>query len=159
LVIQNEEPLLSSNTALLPSVDEREDFIRRMKTQFNYYKSKTPSTKREAQMEIVRLDQAPEEENEDRLISKQDEQLEGIHHSIISLKNLTHNINFEIDDHIRVLDNLETGMVDSQNRVENLTKHTKHFLRTTADGVGGHTCLFATAVLLFLVIIILILFF
>jgi len=157
----NEERLLSSNsnntiTVLLPSVDEREDFIRRMKSQYDYYKNKMSPTTNEAQMEVIRLDQAPDE---DHIIRKQDEQLEDIHHSIISLKNLTKNINFEIDDHIRVLDNLETDMIDSQNRVANLTNRTKNFIRTSGDSVGGHTCLFAIAVGLFFLIVILILFF
>jgi syntaxin 8 len=159
---ENEEPLLSSNsnttTVLLPSSDEREDFIGRMKTEFVYYKNKFQQTKKEPPMEIIRLDQAPEE-NEDQIIREQDEQLEGIHHSIVSLKNLTQNINFEINDHIRVLDNLETGMINSQNRVENLTNRTKTFIRTSGDGVGGHTCLFILAVGLFFLIVILILFF
>jgi flagellin-like hook-associated protein FlgL len=155
---ENEEPLLSS-TNPVPTADEREEFIVRMKVQFDYYKNKIPPRKNEDQMEIIRLDQAAEDENEDQIIRKQDEQLEDIHHSIISLKNLTTNMNFEINDHIRVLDNLETDMVSSQNRVENLTKRTKNFIRISADGVGGHTCLFAIAVGLFFLIIILILFF
>jgi hypothetical protein len=138
--------------------DQREDFINNMKTQFNYYKNKIQPIKKDSQMEIIRLDQASEE-NEDQIILKQDEQLEDMHHSIVSLKNLTKNINFEINDHIRVLDDLETDMIDNQNRVENLTRRTKNFLRISKDGVGGHTCLFCTAVGLFFLIIILILFF
>jgi hypothetical protein len=110
-------------------------------------------------MEIIRLDPAPEEETEDQIISKQDEQLEDFHLSIVSLKNLTQSINLEINDHIQVLDNLETNMVNSQNRVENLTNRTKTFIRTSTDGIGGHTCLFCIAVVLFFLIIILILFF
>jgi len=162
---ENEEPLLPSNAnitnttiVLLPSSDEREDFIGRMKTEFVYYKNKFQQTKKEPPMEIIRLDQAPEE-NEDQIIRKQDEQLEDFHHSIVSLKNLTQNINFELNDHIRVLDNLETGMISSQNRVENLTNRSKNFIRTSGDGVGGHTCLFILAVALFFLIVILILFF
>ena len=115
-------------------------------------------------MEIIRLDPPvddddDDEQTDDRLIRKQDEQLDGIHHSIVSLKNLTQTMNFEINDHLRVLDGLETGMIESQNGVESLTKQTKHFIRTSPDGVGGHTCLFAIAVGLFFLIIILILFF
>jgi len=154
---ENEEPLLTSNSNI--TSNEREDFIRRMKTQFDYYKTKNQSTKNDAQMEIIRLDPAPEEETEDQIIRKQDDQLEDFHLSIVSLKNLTQNINLEINDHIRVLDNLETSMVNSQNRVENLTSRTKNFIRTSADGVGGHTCLFCIAVGLFFLIVILILFF
>jgi len=154
---ENEEPLLTSNSNI--TSDEREDFIRRMKTQFDYYKNKNQSTKKDAQMEIIRLDPAPEEETEDQMIRRQDDQLEDFHLSIVSLKNLTQNINLEINDHIRVLDNLETTMVDSQNGVENLTSRTKTFIRTSAGGVGGHTCLFCIAVGLFFLIIILVLFF
>ncbi|CAF3385544.1 unnamed protein product [Rotaria sp. Silwood1] len=164
---ENEEPLLSSNsniintaTVLLPSSDEREDFIQRMKLQYDYYTNKIQPIKKESQMEIIHLDQAPDDEkNEDHIIRKQDEHLEDIHHSIISLKKLTQNINFEIDDHIRVLDNLETGMVNSQSHVESLTNQTKTFIRTSTNGVGGHTCLFAIAVILFFLIVILIIFF
>jgi len=163
---ENEESLLSSNSnmtnttiVLLPSFDEREDFIRRMKIQIDHYKNKSQSRKKEAQMEIIRLDQAPEEETEDQIIRKQDEQLEDFHLSIVSLKNLTQNMNLEINDHIRVLDNLETNMINSQNRIENLTNRTKTFIRTSTGGVGGHTCLFCTAVGLFFLIVILILFF
>jgi hypothetical protein len=155
-----EEVFLTSNSNMtIPSFDEREDFIRRMRTQIDYYKTKVQSTKKDAQMEIIRLDPAPEEETEDQIISKQDEQLEDFHLSIVSLKNLTQNINLEINDHIQVLDNLETNMVNSQNRVENLTNRTKTFIRTSTDGIGGHTCLFCIAVVLFFLIIILILFF
>ncbi|CAF0904366.1 unnamed protein product [Adineta steineri] len=144
--------------------EEREDFIRRMKTELTYYKSKIQPTKKENQMEIIRLDQAPEEEDdddghEDHIIRKQDQQLEDMHHSIVSLKNLTKNINFEINDHINILDTLETDMVNSHNHIENLTNRTKNFIRTSAGGVGGHTCLFAVAIGLFFLIIILILFF
>ena len=133
-----------------------------MKRQFNYYKAKRQKLQTEAQMEIVHLDQTyddDDEENVDHILRKQDEHLDDVHHSIISLKNLTHNINFEINDHLRVLNNLENDMTNSQNRVENLTNRTKHFIRTSTDGVGGHTCLFAIAVGLFFLIIILILFF
>ena len=146
-----------------PSPEERTDFIQRMAAQLESYKSRMHALKKEAPMEIIRLDPPvdddDDEQNDDRLIRKQDEQLDGIHHSIVSLKNLTQTMNFEINDHLRVLDGLETGMIQSQNGVENLTKQTKHFIRTSPDGVGGHTCLFAIAVGLFFLIIILILFF
>jgi hypothetical protein len=158
---QNEESFLSSNSNLIhpTSSDEREEFVRSMKTQLDYYKNKVQSTKKDAPMEIIRLDQAPEEETEDQIISKQDAQLNDFHLSIVSLKNLTQNINLEINDHIRVLDNLETNMVNSQNRVQNLTNRTKSFIRVSTDGVGGHTCLFCIAIGLFFLIVILILFF
>ncbi|CAF3640613.1 unnamed protein product [Rotaria sordida] len=164
---ENEKPLLSSNsniintnTVLLPSFNEREDIINHIKLQYDYYKNKIQPINKETQMEIIHLDQTPEDEkNEDQIIRKQDEHLDHIHNSIISLKNLTHNINFEIDDHIQVLDNLETGMINSQNHVESLTNQTKYFIRTSTDGVGGHTCLFAIAVGLFFLIVILIIFF
>ncbi|CAF3900673.1 unnamed protein product [Rotaria magnacalcarata] len=154
---ENEERLLVTNSNatvdLQPSFDEREDFIRRMKLQHDYYKNKIQSINNETQMEIIQLDQTPDDhKNEDHIIRKQDEQLEQIHHSIVSLKNLTQNINFEINDHIRVLDNLETGMIDSQGHVERLTNQTKTFIRSSADDVGGHTCLFALAVGLFFIL-------
>ncbi|CAF3180058.1 unnamed protein product [Rotaria socialis] len=160
----NEERLLVTNSNatidLQPSFDEREDFIHRMKLQRDYYKNKIQSINNETQMEIIQLDQTPDDHNnEDHIIRKQDEQLEQVHHSIVSLKNLTQNINFEINDHIRVLDNLETGMIDSHGHVEILTNQTKTFIRSSADEVGGHTCLFAFAVGLFFIIVILILFF
>ncbi len=140
--------------------DEREEFIHRMKNEFEYYKNKKNQlTKKDGQMEIIRLDQAADEETEDHIIRKQDEQLEDFHLSIVSLKNLTQNMNSEINDHIRVLDNLETNMIHSQSRVENLTNRTKNFLRVSNDGVGGHTYLFCIAVGLFFLIVILILFF
>lgn len=110
-------------------------------------------------METIRLDPTAEDESEDRIILKQDEQLNGLHHSIVSLKNLTQNINFEINDHLRVLDNLESSMITRQDGVESLTKQTKYFIRNSGDGVGGHTCLFAVSVALFFLIVILILFF
>ncbi|UJR35783.1 hypothetical protein I4U23_028531 [Adineta vaga] len=158
---ENEEVFLSSNSNSSLSFEEREDFIRQMKADYSYYKNKIPSIKKESQMETIRLDQHQDDENfnEDQLIRKQDEQLDDMHHSIISLKNLTKNINFELEDHIRVLDNLDNDMISSQNRVENLTKRTKDLFRTSAGGVGGHTCLFSIAVGLFFLIIILILFF
>jgi hypothetical protein len=155
---QNDESLLSSNSNFTSS-DEREEFVRNMKTQLDYYKTKVQSIKKDAPMEIIRLDLAPEEETEDRLIAKQDAQIDDMHLSIVSLKNLTQNINLEINDHIRVLDNLETNMVHSQNGIENLTKRTKEFIRISSGGVGGHTCLFCIAVGLFFLIVILILFF
>jgi chromosome segregation ATPase len=151
---QNEKSFLSSYSS-----DEREEFVRHMKTQLDYYKTKVQSTKKDAPMEIIRLDQPLEEETEDQMICKQDAQLNDFHLSIVSLKNLTQNINAEINDHIQVLDNLETNMVNSQNRVENLTKRTKNFIRISTGGVGGHTCLFCIAVGLFFLIVILIVFF
>ena len=160
-----ESSLLSSNThttasgALLPSFDERRDFIRRMKAQLHSCRNDMQLVRKELPMETIRLDPAPEEESEDRIILKQDAQLDGLHHSIVSLKNLTKNINFELDDHLRVLDTLESNMITRQNGVETLTKQTKHFIRTSGDGVGGHTCLFAVAIGLFFLIVILILFF
>ena len=149
---ENDESSVSSNSNL---IDEREEFLQRMKSQYEYFKNKFQSTNKDAQMEIIRLDQ----ETEDQILRRQDEQLEDFHHSIVSLKNLTQNINFEINDHIKVLDNLETSMVNSHNRVENLTNRTKNFLRSSGDGIGGHTCLFCTAVILFFLIVILIIFF
>lgn len=141
------------------SSNEREEFIRHMKTQLDHYKTRAKSIRKDAPMEIIRLDPAVEDENEDQIIRKQDAQLDDIHHSIVSLKNMTLNINSEINDHIRVLDNLESGMISSQNRVQNLTNRTKNFLRTSGDGVGGNTCLFCTAIGLFFLIVILIIFF
>ena len=157
-----EKTFLSSKsdtkTIDLLSLQERTDFILCMKKQFNYYKTKRQT---ETQMEIIHLDQAydDEEDNIDSILRKQDEHLEDVHHSIVSLKNLTHNINFEIDDHLRVLDNLGIDMTNSQNRIENLTNRTQHFIRTSTDCIGGHTCLFTIAVGLFFLIVILILFF
>jgi hypothetical protein len=43
---ENEEPLLSS-TNPVPTADEREEFIVRMKVQFDYYKNKIPPRKNE----------------------------------------------------------------------------------------------------------------
>jgi hypothetical protein len=60
-----------------------------MRKQIDYYKSKSQSTKKQAQIEIIRLDHAVEEENEAQIIRKQDEQLENFHHSLIPLKSLT----------------------------------------------------------------------
>lgn len=164
---ENKEPLLSSTSnmhnttlVLLPSNDEREDFIRRMKQQYDFYKNKIQSMKKETHMEIIELDQVTEDEkNQDAIIRQQDEHLDDMHHSIISLKNLTQNINTEINSHLRVLDNLETGMVNSQDHAQSLTHQTKTFIRKSTDGVGGHTCLFAIAVGLFFLIVILIIFF
>lgn len=159
---ENQQALLSTNSNTSDAIgDERDNFIYRMKSQLDYYKNKKSQlTKKDAQMEIIRLDQAPEEEEtEDQMICKQEQQLEDFHLSIVSLKNLTQNINLEINDHIRVLDNLETNMTNSQNRVENLTKRTKNFIRTSTDGIGGHTCLFCIAIVLFFIIVTLILFF
>ena len=160
-----ESSLASSNThttassALLPSFNERKDFIRRMQSQLDSCRHDMQVMRRELPMETIRLDPTADDESEDRIILKQDEQLDGLHHSIVSLKNLTQNINFEIDDHLRVLDNLESSMITRQNGVESLTKQTKHFIRNSGDGVGGHTCLFAVSIGLFFLIVILILFF
>lgn len=155
---ENEERLSSSNTN--QTYDERKDFIDRMKKQQEYYKNKIQTLKPENQMETIQLDPIPDDEfTEDQVIRQQDRHIEDIHHTIVSLKNLTQTMNFEINDHIRVLDNLETGMIDNQSRVENLTRQTKNFIRSSGDGVGGHTCLFAIAVGLFFLIVILILFF
>lgn len=149
----------ANSTSHSISSNEREEFIQSMKTQLDYYKTKAKSSRKDAPMEIIRLDPAPEEETEDQMLRKQDAQLEDFHLSIVSLKNLTQNINCEINDHIRVLDNLESNMISSQNRVQNITNRTKNFLRISSDGVGGHTCLFCTAVGLFFLIVILIIFF
>lgn len=156
-----EQSFVSTNNSIShsSSSDEREEFVRSMKTQLDHYKTKAKSLRKDAPMEIIRLDPAAEEETEDQMLRKQDAQLEDFHLSIVSLKNITQNINTEIDDHIRVLDNLESNMVNSQNRVQNLTNRTKNFLRVSGDGVGGHTCLFCTAVGLFFLIVILIIFF
>lgn len=156
-----EQSFVSSNNSTNHSIssNEREEFIHTMKTQLDHYKSRAKSTRKDAPMEIIRLDPAVEDETEDQIIRKQDSQLEDIHHSIVSLKNMTLNINSEINDHIRVLDNLESNMISSQTRVKNLTNRTKNFLRTAGDGVGGNTCLFCTAVGLFFLIVILIIFF
>jgi len=138
-----------------PSTDERQEYLIQMKSQLDYYQNKIQSSKTDSQMDIIRLDQ----ENEDQLIRQQDEQLEDFHLSIVSLKNLTQNMNFEINDHIRVLDNLETGMTHSQSRVENLTHRTKDLLLSSTDGFVTHTCLFSIAIILFFLIVILVLFF
>ena len=147
----------NSSATSIPSVEQREDFIHRMRQQLDVYRDKN-EWKKQAPMEIIRLDPNFEDDDEDRRIVQQDKQLEDIHHSIVSLKNLTTNINTEIDGHIRVLDNLEVSMADNQDRVQNLTRLTKTFF-LSSDGVGGHTYLFILAVGLFFLIIVLILFF
>jgi len=123
----------------IPSADEREVFLRQNREKLDVFKRQTPI-------------------NEDQQLRNQDEHLDTIHKSIVSLKNLSQNIHQEIDDHLRVLDTLGTEMIESQNRVENLHRKTKNFLLNSSDGVAGHTCLFSIAVLLFFLIIILILF-
>ena len=145
----------SVSFAKFPSFDEREEYLRRMRKQCETCRTNVPKRP----METVRLDLPLDDENEDQLIRKQDEHLEHIHHSIVSLKNLSQNIHQEIDDHLRVLDHLGTGMTDTHNQVENLHRQTKNFLQRSGDGIGGHTGLFSIAVLLFFLIVILILFF
>lgn len=144
-----------SKELILPSIDERQEYVVQMRNQLEYYQNKIQSSKTDSQMDIIRLDQ----ENEDQMLREQDQQLEDFHLSIVSLKNLTQNMNFEINDHIRVLDNLETGMVHSQSRVENLTRRTKDFFLSSTDGFLTNTCLFSTAIILFFLIVILVLFF
>jgi chromosome segregation ATPase len=151
---------IMSTTTSLPSLNEREDFIHRMKTQLNTYKTKSQPLNNATTMETIHLDPLTlDNETDDQRIRQQDEQLDSIHHSVVSLKKLTQNINFEINDHLDILDNLESNMIRSQNHAETLTRRTKDFLQTSGDSVAGHTCLFAIAIGLFFSIVILILFF
>lgn len=146
----------NERTNCLPTREQREDFIRRMKKKLEISQDK--SWIKSTAMETIRLDPVADDENDDQRILREDKHLDDIHHSIVSLKNLTRNINAEIDDHIRVLDDLDSNMINSQRRVEHITRQTQNFF-LSSDGVGGHTCLFAIAVCLFFLIVVLILFF
>ncbi|CAF0867355.1 unnamed protein product [Didymodactylos carnosus] len=159
---ENSEPFLLKKTNILntnfSSSNERIDYVKRMRIRLNYYKNEMM---KQENMDIVNLSPSLStslSSSRDAILKTQDEQLNTIHSTVLSLKHLTQNINFELDGHVQVLNNLDQNMVHNQNNIEQLTKQTNYFVRNKSDPIA-HTLLTILAIVLFFIIIILLLFF
>ncbi|CAF0722561.1 unnamed protein product [Didymodactylos carnosus] len=163
---ENSEPLLvkttkDTSTTNFLSYNERIDYVKRMRAQLHYYKNEMI---KQQEMEIVQLSPPPSPpptallRSQDEILKTQDEQFDNIHSTVISLKNLTQNINFELGGHVQVLNNLDQNMTHNQNNIQQLTVQTDYFIRNKSDPIV-HTFLTAIAIILFFIIIILLVFF